>query len=106
MCFFCSEQKILLGCYVVSRYTRLQHGTSAPETVLHFMSTLLTDTCYNQLKDKMIKSLVYTRTYQLSVGVLIHNLVQVVPNVHLREMVVKDEVVHLFEELGCDPWFK
>ena len=50
--------------------------------------------------------LVEVGVHQLSVGVLIHNLVQVVPNVHLREMVVIDEVVHLFEELGCDPWFK
>ena len=50
--------------------------------------------------------LVEVGVHQLSVGVLIHNLVQVVPNVHLREMVVIDEVVHLFKELGCDPWFK
>ena len=54
--------------------------------------------------------LVEIRVNELSVGVLVHNLVQVVTNIHLvgnihryLEKVVKG---HLFEELGCDPWFK
>ena len=54
--------------------------------------------------------LVEIRIYELSIGVLVHNLVQVVPNVHLWTDLLTWKKVgnnqHLFEELGCDPWFK
>ena len=52
--------------------------------------------------------LVEIRVYELSIGVLVHNLVQVVPNVHLWTDLLTWKRLgrHLFEELGCDPWFK
>ena len=51
--------------------------------------------------------LVEIRIHQLGVGVLVHNLVQVVPNVHLGKIYrIWERVGHLFKELGCDPWFQ
>ena len=47
---------------------------------------------------------------KLGVGVLVHNLVQVVTNIHLvgkiHRYMGKDLEGHLFEELWCDPWLK